>query len=412
METIDDSAARQLLRPLADDELPPSIVGVADLVRLGRRRQRQRWLVPVSGGAVVTVAAMAAVPLAAAQRGDHGTGTVAQSVGPASPAPRTHAPAPAAPTRCAGDRLPVPAGATESYVLDADPTGRYLVGVARTASRSWTLLWDNGRLTVLDPPSAESDSVVVNSSGVVAGSGYQVAWVYRNGRFTRLPGPAVDVVDINEHGDILGTDRTREVNGGASKRPTESTQEQPVIWPSDAPGTVRTLAGPDGADAAAIDDDGTVVGTRIADAWDSRGLVWSPDGSLRELPVPAGFGPASAAHAVRDGWVLGWYQQAGQNSTVPARWSLRTGEIRPLDALPYTTAVNRHGWVAGFVRDGAGFETPAILVDGRVVTMPADPQAVPSKEGPVAATISDDGRVVGGNLMTGEAGFAVRWTCD
>jgi len=400
METIDDSAARLLLRPLADDELPPATLGVADLVRAGRRRERRRWLVPAGGGAVLTVAALAAVPLAAAPLGDHHTGPVAASDGPASPAPS----APAPPTRCVGHRLPVPPGATESYVLDGDPSGRYLVGVARTPSRTWTLLWDNGRLTVLGPPNADTNYVVVNSSGVVAGSADQVAWVYRDGRFSKLPGPGLDIVDINERGDILGTDRTK--NGGRL-----DDQRSPAVWPADAPGTVRTLAGPTGADAAAIDDDGTVVGIDNRGAWDSRALVWSPGGSVRELPVPAGYGPSTAALAVRDGWVLGWYQVLGQNRAIQAWWSLRTGETHTLGELPYATSLNRYGWVAGIVRDASGFETPATLVDGQVLAMPTVPGAEPSKEGPVASAISDDGRVVGGNLMAGENGFAVRWTC-
>ncbi|MEN3612017.1 hypothetical protein AAH979_20985 [Plantactinospora sp. ZYX-F-223] len=78
-------------------------------------------------------------------------------------------------------------------------------------------------------------------------------------------------------------------------------------------------------------------------------------------------------------------------------------------------AINRYGWVAGFVRDAAGVETPAVLAGERPLVLPAPDGAVPGREGPAAVSVSDDGRVVGGLVSVGPdatATAAVRWTCE
>jgi hypothetical protein len=138
-------------------------------------------------------------------------------------------------------------------------------------------------------------------------------------------------------------------------------------------------------------------------------VAWDANGAGRQLPAPAGSAPGSSAIAIRDGWVVG---HAGGPAEL-ARWNLRTGDVGPVPGLVWLKAVNRQGWVAGFVRDGSGYETPAFVVGETVVRLPSVDGAVRSREGPGAFTISDRGTVLAGILLTGsdQASVAVRWTC-
>ncbi|MGX7669764.1 hypothetical protein [Plantactinospora sp. DSM 117369] len=469
MDEFDAAAARDLLRPLDGDPDQPSTVEIESLLRAGRRRVRHRRLLAGGGLAATTAVVLVAVPVALAAVRDReptvpvpDTGEVAQPVPtPSGPAPATPPPAP---TRCTPHRLPLPDGATESQVLDGDPTGRYLVGVARDArtARTWTLRWDRGAMTVLEPPTTDPARLLVNSQGVVAGDGIavrdgtavQVSWVYRYGRFVDLTdsngGYLGDVMDLNERGDVLGGIRTSgyqgepagttggppELPGGAAGTPsgagaspgggppdgyTDVSGRHPAIWAAGAEQSPTRLAedGTGSPYATGIDDDGTLVGgfLRFGAGWAVRMMVWAPDGTTRTLAPPPRHGVSTANLSIRGGWVLGWSVAppgAGQKA-VPTRWNVRTGEATPLTGLARGVAINRYGWVAGFVRDAAGVETPAVLAGERPLVLPAPDGAVPGREGPAAVSVSDDGRVVGGLVSVGPdatATAAVRWTCE
>ncbi|WP_422771897.1 hypothetical protein ACN28C_01920 [Plantactinospora sp. WMMC1484] len=473
MHEYDEDAARSLLRPLDVEPDRPSTLEIDVLLRAGRRRVRNRRLVAGGGLAGATAVVLVAVPVTLAAVRDGGfavpapdTGRIARPGVPASAAGTPGAPTsaagtpgtptsgdpnpPPAPTRCVPQRLPVPEGATESQVLDGDPTGRYLVGVARDlrSARTWTLQWDRGALTVLDPPTTDPPRLVVNSRGTVAGDGIAVrdgtatrmSWVYRDGRFVDLADPdgsARGVVDINERGDILGDLHTLTYQGRPAGAKASSPSSGggaptgggtvvggsgPVVWPADAAGRPIRLETPEGTYsgyATGIDDDGTVVGGVHPAGSEStpRMTVWSPDGTPRTLAPPDGYGGTSATASIRGGWVLGWSAPppGTEEKAVATRWNLRTGEAAPLTGLPWAAAVNRHGWTAGFVRDATGIETPAVLAGARPLALPLPAGAVPGREGPAAVTISDDGRVVGGHVSTAPddaAIAAVRWTCD
>lgn len=447
---LTERAARGLLRPLDEVAPPPPTVDVGALVAAGRRRVRRRRIAGAGVGAAFAAVALMAAPLAVAAvvRDLSVQAPLADSSRAAAAASAPPPVAPAAPTSCAAQRLPVPAGTVASYVTDGDPTGRYLVGTATGPTGGGAaLLWDNGRLTVLRPPTGNDVSnLVVNSRGEVAGDGYArggfVAWVYRDGRYTTLPmlrtgpGSIINVADINERGDVLGSDQTMEHSGTgggtASERPSGSgsaagEENPPVIWPADAPGTVRPLRLPKEPGlvfAKGIDDDGTVVGARSeppvpgtdASTAVSRGLVWSPTGELRELPAPPGAGPNVSVAAIRDGWVTGTADSpAAPNPPGYGvyRWNLRTGQIDAVRGLGWVAGVNRYGWVSGFTRDPSGVEHPAVAFGDRVLVLPDLTDGVASREGPSAGPVSDDGRVVGGVLTAGrdDGHVAVRWTC-
>ncbi|GIG85602.1 hypothetical protein [Plantactinospora endophytica] len=469
MQEIDEDGARKLLRPLDGDPDQPSAVRVETLLRAGRRRVRRRRMLAGGGLTAATAVVLVAVPVALAAVRDAGPGQVAQ---PGYPTPddryATGLTPPPVPTRCTPYRLPLPPGATESQVLDGDPSGRYLVGIARDGrtARTWTLRWDRGVLSVLEPPTTDPAQLLVNSQGVVAGDGIavrdgtavRVSWVYRYGRYVDLTDSAGsylgDVLDLNEHGDVLGGVRTLALQGkpagtkggppeppggqggtpgdgagastpapggGRSDDHTLVPGRQPVVWAADAERSPTRLAGDGSGEpyVTGLDDDGTMVGGTVQFGADraARMTVWPPDGKRRTLAPPRGHGVNPGHLSIRHGWVLGWsYPPAGgEEKVVPTRWNLRTGEVAPLTGLAWVSAINRYGWVAGFVRDASGVETPAVLAGERTIVLPMPAGAVPGKEGPAAVSVSDDGRVVGGVVSVAPddaATAAVRWTCE
>ena len=103
-------------------------------------------------------------------------------------------------TACQISTLPVPAAAWRSDALGGDPTGRYLIGEAAVStgaeSRIVPLLWVDGRLVDLQTPYESAAYVDVNASGMILGraddAGRSFAWLYRDGRFTLLPGVQSD----------------------------------------------------------------------------------------------------------------------------------------------------------------------------------------------------------------------------
>jgi hypothetical protein len=374
-------------------------------VAAGRRRVRRRRLGAVGGAGAVSLAALVTVPLLWSGPTDR-------------PAPVAPLPPPV-PASCTAARLPVPAGTTESEVLGGEPSGRYLVGRAEGGDRVWALLWDRGRLTVLDPPVEFVDRLVVNSAGVVAGrggaDGRAVSWIYEHGAYRTLDGPGgrhVGVAAINGRGDVLG--------GGPEARPAiprTGLYDRPVVWPA-ADRRPRELPAP-GADAVAydIDDDGTVVGVLqyrgSTGRMGNRAVAWDPAGTIRELPVPRGAVP-SGATAVRAGQILGWYAPADDPNgqlTPALRWT-GAGGPEPIAGIDRGYAINAHGWVVGGRRTPEGFAV-AVVAGDRVVALPfaAGTRAPKWELARGEFTISDDGRSLGGVLPGEGTVVAVRWQC-
>ncbi|MFI6758601.1 hypothetical protein ACIBF5_05565 [Micromonospora sp. NPDC050417] len=451
MRQSDDDTARRLLEILAEEPPPPSRVNIAALVRVGRRRARARRLIGLGGAVGVTVAALAVVPVLVDVATRERLAPADEPVAQASAQPD-----PVAPTSCQPAPLPVPADTFSSQVLGGDPSGRYLVGTATGGNqRTSVLRWDDGRLQVLDIPVTDPTHLAVNSRGDVAGDGYfpkklggqAGAWTYRDSRFAELPtvsGPPVAVVGINERGDVLGTIRGAAplvmVSPESKQGPVSPTTDvpnvpevpdatgrtkliQPVVWPGDQPDAVRSLPLPESlmvVNVQAVDDSGTVIGTGrsfsgspagASGTLAMRGLIWAPDGSVRELAAPSGHGPDTVARSIRGDWVVGSYQSPAE-PTVGARWDLRTGEVRPM-ALKYMTAVNRAGWAAGYVLDERERQAPAVAFDQRIMVLPIPAKFDRNEGEPISVTISDDGRQIGSVLRTKgrSTSAAFRWTC-
>jgi uncharacterized membrane protein len=265
----------------------------------------------------------------------------------------TPVPASAANTTCEATILPT-LGHEHTEVTGGDPSGRYLVGSAYNVDTPYyvysSVVWVDREPQPLDTepvrPYVEARPTGVNRHGAIIGyrmrdygSFHTDAWIYRNGRFTMLPGlTATDAtmpVAINSRGDVVGTSLSAD-----TPLPWHG-----VIWPADRPGTVRELTvpgQPDNTFAVGVDEDGTVLG-HLGTPPGETPYIWPPRGAPYPLIAPPGIDYAGA-HAIRNGWVAGYGQQGDQ--LVGLRWNLRRHTVQTTSTeYPLPLSVNRQGTV-------------------------------------------------------------------
>jgi hypothetical protein len=293
---------------------------------------------------------------------------------------------------CRAVQLPVPDGAFGA-VLGGDPTGRYLVG--KLQDRPEGALWQDGRYSKIDTssiPNAQVDFHDVNSKGVVVGermTDYQSfhtdAFTWSNGVYTFLPplrpGDTTQALGINSRGDVVG-------NSVGDDR----TGWHPVVWPADAPGTVRALPFPAGHSgdglALGIDEDGTVVGY-LSPQPPGTPFVWPAKGTPHALPVPTG--GSGIAAVVQGGMVGGNVWDPASNSSKPALWNLRTGALTVVSQVSGDVlSVNAKGTL--------GLRGSIVHTDGRVSSLGA---------GTMVNVVADNGVAAGATQQF--QGQAVRW---
>jgi hypothetical protein len=252
--------------------------------------------------------------------------------------------------------LPVPTGVVTSQVTGGDHSGRYLVGEGYefdgTQYTFRGLLWLHGQVatvaTAALAPYAQVNLTDVNREGTVVGfrttdftTFHTDAWLFRDGRFTLLPGLAptdsTRAVAVNSLGDVVGTSEDDTVNPAALRA---------VVWPADQPDRARELVpGASFSTGVDIDDDGTALGL-LGQRPDpgQRPFLWSADRGARFLTAPAGTELAEAA-AIRDRWVAG--TAVGDGSSVVVRWDLNTGSATVVSTqYGSASAVNRQGTIA------------------------------------------------------------------
>jgi hypothetical protein len=397
----EDRYAATLLRPLAREPRAPSTVDISRAVADGERRRRLELV--VRAGASTAVAALvlvggwaAVAPRLSADR----TGPPPSSPAVVPPSASPSASAPPAPPACTIERLPVPAGhPPKSIVTGADPTGRYIVGRSYPGGLSHpVLIWHDRQVRQVSMPGSDQEFNDITSTGVAVGTSYvgadseqTAAWVYRDGRLTRLAGGVAQAFGINEKEAIVGS-----VNG------------KPAMWPTPtSPPTMLAMPGPGWEGyAAGIDEDGTIVGRMdVAAKPVDLGFVWRPDGRLEQLAVPTVRGaPADTytADAIRDGQVVGWSaRDEGSTRFIEApHWNLRTGQVTSVQGR--ADAVNRMGWTVSGNELNAG---------GTIVELPHLGTASPEAR-TYALTISDDGGTIAGQApLPDSEPVAVVWTC-
>jgi uncharacterized membrane protein len=419
-----------LLKSLDDEPRKPSTVDINRAIADGRRRHRARHAAGYAGAAAVTAVAVAGASVAGGVFTDPApkvaaTGKPRPSASvPPKPAYTIpgdagwRAPAATPPTKCTLDRLPAPDGAPMALVSGADPAGRYIVGRSYPRGGGYqAVLWHDGKARkVMLPGDLEESLRDVNSTGTAVGWSYHqagpVPYVYRDGKVSKLPGVKRGSANaINDAGAIVGEDEAAHV---------------PVVWPSATAKAFRlpVPAGTGRAGAQDIDEDGTTVGTLD----DERPYVWFPDGTHRELPMPAIDGaPAVSARAftIRNGWATGVAETGGDGNggkesaegggkgpavrMTAVSWNVRTGEVRTSDDFDLRAdATNAQGWQVGISKQGRA----VLLAGGAPVKLP---ELAPHKPGGltnIPSTLSDDGRLVAGQSDDATDTIqAVVWHC-
>jgi hypothetical protein len=431
VKTDEEDYGRSLLTPLRDErEVPlgPSTVDVAAAVARGRRRVRVRRAIGAGCAAAVVAAAVASVPVGAAMVRDGGLPAPAgPSVTPASPTPAPTGPVP--PTACTVSRLtPDSGGAAATGV---DPAGGQVLGRMRVAgARHVGLIWKNGHLAKVEFPGTDQTLVAANSSGTAIGTGYvdgeRRGWVLLDGKAERLRAKtAIIPTAIGEDGTIVGY---------RFVEPDES-RSQPVIWrgpravAEDLPVPGKGWYGR----AVAIGADGTVLGSVTDVPYErSRGYLWRPDGTVRELPLPdydgrpaGGFTPV----ALGDRWITGYVysvltmdakeladaknaeakgmprtEPPGRSRPMLAMYDRATGRFRLFrDLRMIVESGNAAGWVVGQTHDGR----PMLLSDAGGLRLPT----AKGLRDHMATGLSDDGRLIVGHAWRDGRVYALVWNC-
>jgi hypothetical protein len=256
----------------------------------------------------------------------------------------------AAPCSWVVSDLPIPAGDIGGVVAVAGPNG-YLAGQTRKPGQLVYLVWHNREVAEMPPPPNGTSlqfSAVSGSGEVVGyqyGNGVSAGFRYHDGVYQTLPSPAgvrATATAINESGDIVGY-----IGDGA-------VPYEVILWPANAPGTYRIIAA---GRAMGIDDAGRVV--------TEPGLVWSPDGSTRQL---AGYGDL-VIQRYQGGRIIGRSWAAGEQLIA---WDVTTGAV--LGMTPGNTAmgINAHGLLAAWYFNNDGSNTLGIWRN-RTFTGDADP---------------------------------------
>ncbi|MFI1988306.1 hypothetical protein [Actinoplanes sp. NPDC020271] len=410
--TIDDEGAVRLLAPLRGEPDVRTAVDVPRAMAEGlRRRQLRRWS-----------SAMAALTLTGVTIGG---GSLAVSALRDSPAPvpkptTTNTPAvvptaaaPTGITSCTVARLPT--GGVEKAVATAgDPSGRWAAGRLYSVQGhpSETIVWKDGAIHQRLPlPGADADIVDLNPAGVGVANGndaddHELAFLYQDGKFTRLRGDAVSARAINENGVIAGSAGTAEQD------------PYPIRWASGAavPARLPLPPGATSGTTADIAEDGTVLGSVATGKKSGTAYLWFPDGTGRYLPLPVMRDGKKATSfsgsAISNGWVSGEavYETPDVTMFTPMRYRISTGEFETLTTdIGSAPVISADGWVAG-----EGRVSPVMVGAGRTVELPAygAKSAGPGDVSYDIRAISADGHVVVGyRVGSGVTDDPLRWSC-
>ena len=201
-----------------------------------------------------------------------------------------------------------------------------VVGAANTTSDECgsphAAFWSNGKMNDLNPPGAVfSEAVAVNARGQVAvqslsGDGCngfisERGWLWDNGTFTdlgTLGGRSTIVLDLNDHGDVIGSSKTA---GGRTHA---------FVWRHGVMRDLGTLPARRAVsyEASAINETGQVIGSINGHS----AFTWQ-DGTMTPLGSLGGMQSVAAAlneHSQIVGWAT---TRNGKKHAV--LWTLRSG---------------------------------------------------------------------------------------
>jgi hypothetical protein len=406
----------QKLRGLDDDSFAPPLVDLTAAMATGRARRRNRRVAGAGATAVAVVAVVAAVPFGLGAIHHHSKEPVAAASNRGAPTPTVSASSAPTSLTCVEQRLPVP-DRRLSTSATGEPSGRYIEGNVYSSAGhlAEAVIWDNGKVSAtFSIPGASDDAglVDISSTGVAIGTSYsgesERSWIYQDGKVSRLAGPAgAGAVAINDQGIVVG-----------GLQPPGSGDETPIVWrtPTSTAKRLPLPSNSSGGEAEDIDADGTIVGTlyltknRGAD----EGVAWLPDGTIRILPLPDIKGVNGLQiRQIHDGIISAKAEIITENVSefLPVTYDLKTGVYTqlPVDTM-LMQASNARGWVIG--SDGRGEEiilwTPAT---GAITLKSGYPL-----NSPLAITsITDDGHTIIGTDTAKKNGkgvyFPVAWNC-
>lgn len=271
----------------------------------------------------------------------------------------------AAPQDCqwSSTALPVPAGYVLDNLGDGDG-GSSIAGTVRVAGPDVTttgVVWHDGdpdligrafgQNTKLEDVSAAGTAVGFYREPDVFGEpAINHAVEYVHDSFVRLPDPPgftnTVALRINGRGDIVGV-VGESGNTGVYRA---------VVWPTDAPGTVKLLPPPHEGyqEVAGIDDDGNVAAAVIADrpGGGFGGYLWPKDGPAVHLAFPVADEDAVPTE-IAGGRI------AGYAGTSAFAWNLDGSLARELPGLQYVSSMNSAGSIVGRTPAGATWLLPA-----------------------------------------------------
>ena len=298
--------------------------------------------------------------------------------------------------------------------LNPAVAGNGQIGGTNTFPASRGYLWDDGKVTFIDPATAPSGFTVgydVNRFGAVVGqtttsSGFGRPFVWQNGVLTVLPDlvpgtPSVNVrqaYGINDAGTVVG-----------------EWERQAFVYSG---GTISRLATPvnrlgqQGASGAFdINEGGWAVG--YASYMSSAGaIVWKPDGTVLDigtLPLAAGLRAEAAARDINDhNVVVGWSRTtlaSGFTRAHAFRWEGGTftdlGTLRGQDWNSQALAINNLDQIVG-ISDVAGSGGAFLWSEDEGMLHLNDLIDPSSGWRLLSATgINDDGWIVGNGLFRG-----------
>jgi hypothetical protein len=301
-------------------------------------------------------------------------GTVAMSLPPDSYASAVQVGA-----ACTVAELPRVDGAGQQAVLFVDRTGAYQVGAQFSwdgggTYREFLLVWQGG--TVRRGPELDTvnaDLTAVNSAGVIVGSeqpaGQHHAIVLTYGQFVRLAEPSgadTNAVAINDAGQVTGG-----VLDGSGR------MQHVLRWSAD--GTVSELPTPAGyayAQAMDIDADGSVLGLVTNDPAmysDAHLVVWAPNGQAHILP-----GTDPDAHfwpiGIRQGTVTG--TEYSSTGSVVLRWTASGGAPVTVDSADAASILAVNARRSLLIQGSPSYDGTGLLRDGVLRPLPGAGQAI------------------------------------